>query len=333
MPEKTKRGVFIGRFQPFHNGHASVLKAMDSAQDIEEILVGIGSYQYDFQHKKPEQWIDENPFTGPERDYMLSLALSKISKRSAVIPIPDIHDFPRWVSYVEELTPKFEVVYSGNTIVRELFEKKGYEVRLINSNSVSATTIRGMMARGESSWKKLVPKNIADYISSISGDERVRNLYEKRKVMRNPIPVVDAIIDYSDAFSKKGIILVNRKNPPLGWALPGGYIEYGESAEEACIREVYEETGLEIKIDTLWKILSDPKRDPRQHNISICYLATAHKNSYNLPRAGDDAKGIRVVELYNELPKFLKNNNIAFDHAKILNEYREKCLLNFNPYR
>lgn len=126
---------------------------------------------------------------------------------------------------------------------------------------------------------------------------------EKR---RNPYPTVDIIVEKND-----GVVLIRRKNPPYGWALPGGFIEYGESAEEAAVREAKEETNLEIDLKELFHVYSAPDRDPRFHTISIVFIA---KGSGKL-KAGDDAGDARVFYEGN-LPE-----NIAFDHRKILNHY------------
>jgi ADP-ribose pyrophosphatase YjhB (NUDIX family) len=107
-----------------------------------------------------------------------------------------------------------------------------------------------------------------------------------------------------------GIILINRKNKPLGWALPGGFVDYGESLEEAALREAREETGLQITLTGQMHTYSSPDRDPRQHTISTVFTATAD----GTPRAGDDAKQAAVFSL-DELPP------LVFDHADILTDY------------
>lgn len=108
-----------------------------------------------------------------------------------------------------------------------------------------------------------------------------------------------------------GIILIKRKNPPEGWALPGGFVDYGETLEAAAIREAKEETGLDIKLVRQFHSYSDPLRDPRQHTISTVFVAEAS----GALKAGDDASD---VALYN-------NKNLpvgmAFDHREILNDY------------
>lgn len=124
--------------------------------------------------------------------------------------------------------------------------------------------------------------------------------------IKNPFPTVDIIIEYKD-----GIILIKRKNPPFGWALPGGFVDYGESLEDAAIREAKEETGLDINLIRQFHTYSDPNRDTRFHTISTVYIA---KGEGNLS-AGDDAKEAEVFTK-NNLP-----NNIAFDHKKILEDY------------
>lgn len=122
----------------------------------------------------------------------------------------------------------------------------------------------------------------------------------------NPLPTVDLIIEYND-----GIILIKRKNPPPGWALPGGFIDYGESIESAAIREAKEETGLEVELVRQFHTYSDPKRDPRHHTITTVLIARAAGR----PSAGDDAKAAGIFRREN-LPE-----QIAFDHRDIINDY------------
>jgi ADP-ribose pyrophosphatase YjhB (NUDIX family) len=122
----------------------------------------------------------------------------------------------------------------------------------------------------------------------------------------NPIPTVDLIIEYNE-----GIILIKRKNPPEGWALPGGFVDYGESLEAAAVREAKEETGLNVELLRQFRAYSDPKRDPRHHTITIVFIAKAKGKAI----AGDDAKEIGIFHK-NTLP-----DQIAFDHRDIINDY------------
>ncbi len=147
---------------------------------------------------------------------------------------------------------------------------------------------------------------------------------------RNPFPTVDIIIeiDPGNAGKKSGcsdspetqaakapcIVLIRRKNPPFGWALPGGFVDYGESLESAARREAAEETCLEVKLLYQLGAYSDPARDPRHHTISVVFVASA----VGIPEAADDAEDIGVFDRY-ALPE-----PIAFDHAKILNDYFEQ---------
>lgn len=124
---------------------------------------------------------------------------------------------------------------------------------------------------------------------------------------RNPLPTVDLIIEMESG----GIVLIQRKNPPHGWALPGGFVDYGESLEEAAIREAKEETNLDVKLERQLHTYSDPKRDPRHHSISTVYIAKAKGK----PQARDDAIGIGIFHKSN-LP-----DEIAFDHRSILEDY------------
>ena len=129
---------------------------------------------------------------------------------------------------------------------------------------------------------------------------------QQSKRYRNPSPTVDIIIRIEGR-----IVLIERRNQPFGWALPGGFVDYGESLEDAALREAHEETGLVLKDLRQFHAYSDPHRDPRQHNISLVFTATA----CGVPEAGDDAKNIQLFTL-DQLP-----TPLCFDHALILQDY------------
>lgn len=124
---------------------------------------------------------------------------------------------------------------------------------------------------------------------------------------KNPLPTVDVIIELKGG----GIVLIERKNPPYGWAIPGGFVDVGETLEEAAVREAFEETSLKVRLKTQLHSYSDPGRDPRGHTIATVFVALAEGS----PKAGDDAKGLGVFTGDN-LP-----TPIAFDHSKILKDY------------
>lgn len=139
---------------------------------------------------------------------------------------------------------------------------------------------------------------------------------------RNPFPTVDIIIQIAtpsdepaSQIEKSGILLIKRKNPPFGWALPGGFVDYGESLESAALREAEEETSLKVELLYQLGAYSDPARDPRHHTISVVFVARATGK----PKAADDARDLGIFNR-NSLP-----DNLAFDHAEILQDYFEKC--------
>jgi len=123
---------------------------------------------------------------------------------------------------------------------------------------------------------------------------------------RNPLPTVDVIIEIDG-----GIVLIERKNPPPGWAMPGGFVDYGESVERAALREAKEETCLDVKLTEQFYTYSDPQRDPRHHTLAVVFIASAK----GAPRGADDARAAKIF-FENSLP-----TPIAFDHATILRDY------------
>lgn len=126
---------------------------------------------------------------------------------------------------------------------------------------------------------------------------------------KNPVPTVDVVIDIPD----QGVVLIRRGNEPFGWALPGGFVDWGETVQEAAVREAREETGLDVVLTGLLGVYSDPARDTRLHTVSVVF--TARPKGSAAPRAGDDA---RQAEIF---PVGYWPDPLCFDHAIILDDY------------
>lgn len=170
------RGLLIGRLQPLHKGHISVIK--ETLKEVDELIIGIGSAD--------QSHTNSNPFTSGERVLMLSKALRDYnidSDRYYIIPLEDIKCNSLWVGHVKMLTPPFEKVYSGNSLVKQLFREYGVEVvqpPLFNRKEYSGTEIRRRMLNDEE-WEHLVPPVVVDVINEINGIQRMQNLNIKEE--------------------------------------------------------------------------------------------------------------------------------------------------------
>ena len=164
------RAFLIGRWQPFHKGHLSIIEEI--SKEVDEIIIGIGSAQ--------KSHTLNDPFTAGERIMMITKTLKRYDFPYYVIPIKDIEFNAIWVSYVEALTPPFDLVYTGNPLVRELFMERGYTVKrpkLYNRSEYSGKEIRRRMLEGER-WEHLVPEEVVEVIREIDGVNRIRRLME-----------------------------------------------------------------------------------------------------------------------------------------------------------
>jgi nicotinamide-nucleotide adenylyltransferase len=160
-----KRGFYIGRFQPYHNGHQSVLEHISG--EVDEIVIGVGSAQ--LSH------MVDNPFTAGERVLMITRALRSISCPLYVIPLEDLRRNALWVAHVRSMTPPFEICYSSNPLVVRLFKESGVTVQspeMYERDTLSGTEIRRRMLNGEP-WKNLVPPAVVQVIREIDGVERL----------------------------------------------------------------------------------------------------------------------------------------------------------------
>jgi len=179
---------------------------------------------------------------------------------------------------------------------------------LLASAKIMAQEVLSHLRRGNTTLKEITfclnnreafeifKKNLVGYLD-----------YVTTKLSGGPYVTVDVIVELAG-----GIVIIERSNPPFGWALPGGFVDYGESLEDAITREAKEETGLELLQLKQFHTYSDPKRDPRFHTIGTVFTAKAK----GTPQAGDDAKGVKIIKL-SQIEKL----EFAFDHKKILLDY------------
>ena len=163
-----KRGLYVGRFQPFHNGHKAVIDLL--CNEVDELIIGIGSAQmsHDIRH----------PFTAGERVLMIQRVLADAKIPVYIIPLEDIKRNALWVAHVVSMVPPFDVVYTSNPLVIRLFTEAGFRVEsppMYQRQELSGTAIRQKMLEGDD-WKQYVPEAAGLVIESVGGVERIRDI-------------------------------------------------------------------------------------------------------------------------------------------------------------
>ena len=299
MKPGVKTALYIGRFQPFHLGHLNAIEQI-VGEGYEKIIIGIGSSE--------SERTDKNPFTYYERKEMISIGTEDLKNvQFEYFPIPDFGDNERWTNYIVNNCSDFQTVYSGNCIVEQCFLKydKKREFRNLEiTSNIKATQIRQAIANKSEVWKKDLPEKLIPFV--------VGKLQLLEQILKpeykNPALAVDGIVRVGNS-----IVLIERKNKPFGYALPGGFVDYGESCEDAIRRELKEEISLDISNEKLFGVYSKPDRDPRQHIVSVVYEVKSQ--SLNLV-AGDDASRVLLVP-FDKINKY----TLAFDHRRIIEDY------------
>ncbi|RDI71202.1 nicotinamide-nucleotide adenylyltransferase [Halopelagius longus] len=162
------RGFYIGRFQPYHNGHHQMVKEI--ATEVDELVLGIGS--------AGDSHSTRNPFTAGERIMMVTKSVVDFDITTYAVPIEDLERNSVWVSHVQSMSPAFDVAYSNNPLVIQLFKEAGVEVRqspMFNRGVLQGTELRDRMISGED-WRSLVPEPVAGVIDEIGGIERIQRV-------------------------------------------------------------------------------------------------------------------------------------------------------------
>jgi nicotinamide-nucleotide adenylyltransferase len=162
------RGFYIGRFQPFHDGHLAMVEHI--AEEVDEVVVGIGS--------AGDSHSNHDPFTAGERIMMLTKGLADVDVLSYPVPIEDLDRNSVWVSHVQSMSPTFDVAYSNNPLVIQLFEEAGIEVRqsrMFNREELEGSEIREAMIEGDD-WASRVPEAVVEVIEEIDGVERIQRV-------------------------------------------------------------------------------------------------------------------------------------------------------------
>lgn len=162
------RGFYIGRFQPYHNGHQQVIEEI--VTEVDELVVGIGSAD--------QSHTERNPFTAGERIMMITKCVKDLDVVTYVVPIEDINRNSVWVSHLESMSPRFDVAYSNNPLVIQLFEESGTEVRqspMFERDVLKGSKIRKKMVADEG-WRELLPQPVVDTIEEINGIGRIQRV-------------------------------------------------------------------------------------------------------------------------------------------------------------
>lgn len=165
------RGLFLGRFQPFHNGHLYMIET--ARGQVDELIVAIGSAE--------KSHTDDNPFTAGERILMIRETLIELEwlDKIIIVPIRDMNRYGIWVNHIEEMVPKFDIVFASDVPTIGLFQEKGYRAQVLtmkNRKYLSGMAIREIMATGNTHWEEYVPPGSKGIIQEIDGMDRIRNL-------------------------------------------------------------------------------------------------------------------------------------------------------------
>ena len=163
-----KKGLILGRFQPFHFGHLKLIESIVNDKFLPLICIGSAQYSHTV----------DNPFTVKERKEMIMAVLQSLNCEYEIFEIPDINNYDLYVSHLETFVPEFEQIYSGNPIVQRLFDEAGYKVvklQMFNREVWEGSAIRLAMKEG-GDWESAVPNQIVDIIQHIAGTERLKTL-------------------------------------------------------------------------------------------------------------------------------------------------------------
>ena len=170
------RGFYIGRFQPYHNGHHSMVERI--SEEVDELVLGIGSAD--------DSHTTHDPFTAGERIMMITKAVAEYDLTTYVVPLEDINRNAVWVSHVESMCPDFDVAYSNNPLVVRLFEEAGIEVRqspMFDRDRLEGSEIRQRMIDDES-WRDRVPASVVEVIEEIHGIKRLQHVSDSDSLER-----------------------------------------------------------------------------------------------------------------------------------------------------
>ncbi|MBI1729967.1 nicotinamide-nucleotide adenylyltransferase [Candidatus Acetothermia bacterium] len=176
--KKSTRALFLGRFQPYHNGHDAVIRKITA--EVNELIIAVGSAQYSHTLR--------DPFTAGERIMMITRALAGLKSTKYVLPIEDIEQNALYVAHIRRLTPAFDLVYSNNSLVIRLFEEAGIAVKqlpLIDRGHLWGTKIRDLMTQG-GLWQTYVPPAVCTIIEEIGGIERLQQIQQSDLLSTGP---------------------------------------------------------------------------------------------------------------------------------------------------
>lgn len=321
MKKKYKIAVYIGRFQPFHNGHLAVVQhGFEVAEDV-MILIGSASAAPDIR----------NPFSYSERALMIFDAIEEAGLRSAITrPIDDhFNSDTEWLAQVHEVLGNFEakdICLIGSkkdesSYYLDLFE---WDKSFIEPTGVNATDIRNHLFNVETLEAMTGISNaVQGYLRSYIDTHEYDRLQNEWEVVKNypygkgPFLTADAVV-----ICRGYILMIRRKNAPgeSQWALPGGFVNQSERLKDACLRELKEETGLKVPLPVLYgsvkaeKLFDHPNRDRRARIVTQAYLIVLG-NEKSLPKVkgGDDA-------VYAGWIKFsdLRREEVYSDHYTII---------------